>query len=504
MSLSPTRPFLRPGAAAGRLSMYRLTVLLLLAVTAWSFLLSLAGALYYSPADLAALLAVTVSVTLVSSRVMGLLLRTRPHTESSVITALILFFLFWPSTAAQDLTAAAVAAAAATVSKYLLAWRRRHIFNPAALGAFTAVLVGLPGPAWWVAAPLMLVAVLPAAALLLWRTRLAGTAAVFAATALAGSALQFQLNGTGFAAGLWTALASFPVVFLAGFMLTEPLTLPPRRSQRLVTAGLVGVLFCLPLQLGPVHMSPELALLIGNAVAFGFGQRGAVTLRLAENRTLTPTARELVFEPARPVRFSPGQYMELSLPHAPVDGRGSRRTFSISTGPGGRIGFGLRVQDPPSTFKAALLRLAPGATVTGTAVGGDFTPPKSRKPLLLIASGIGITPFIGWLRSGALSGRDVVLVYSVASAEEAAYAPELRAAAAGGGLRVLIFCREEVPGFVRAADRLPDGPGLRTLVPDVGTRAAYASGSPGAVAAARRAVRAAGGGRTVTDAFTGY
>lgn len=504
MSLSPTRPSLRPGASVGRLSMYRLTVLLLLAVTGWAFVLSLAGALYYAPADLAALLAVTLSVTLVSSRVMGLLLRTRPHTESSVITALILFLLFWPSTSAPDLTAAAVAAAAATVSKYLLAWRRRHIFNPAAVGAFTAGLLGLAGPAWWVAAPLMLIVVLPAAALLLWRTRLAGTAAVFAVTALAGSALQFQLSGAGFAAGLWTALASFPIVFLAGFMLTEPLTLPPRRVQRLLVAGLVGILFCLPLQLGPVHMSPELALLIGNAVAFGFGQRGAVTLRLAENRALTPTARELVFEPARPVRFSPGQYMELSLPHAPVDGRGSRRTFSISTAPGGRVGFGLRIQDPPSTFKAALLRLAPGATVAGTAVGGDFTPPRPGQPLLLIASGIGITPFIGWLRSGALSGRDVVLVYAVASAEEAAYAGELRAAAADGELQVLICCREDVPGFARVADRLPEGAALRSLVPDVAARAAYASGSPAAVAAARRAVRTAGGGRTVTDAFTGY
>ncbi|MCC3267876.1 FAD-dependent oxidoreductase [Arthrobacter gengyunqii] len=513
MSVSLSATSRRLDALTGRWTMYRLTVVLLLAMTAWSFVLSAAGQLFYTPAELAATAATAVASSLVASRVMGLLFRTRPQTDSSLITGLLLFFLFWPTTEGSQLLTVALAAGAATASKYLLVWRGRHIFNPAAFGAALLAVTGLNSAVWWVAAPLMLVVVLPAAALILYRNRLLPMAGVFLLASGAIIIARFLSGGEPLTTALATLLASYPVLFFAGFMLSEPLTLPPRRWQRLLEAAVVGVLFALPLNLGPVYMSPELALLLGNLLAFALAPRAGIRLRLRENRALTPTARELVFEPLRPLKFRPGQYVELSLPHASPDARGARRIFSLTTAPEKpeTVAVGLRVTEPVSSFKSTLLKLKPGAVVTGTSVAGDFLlPRRPGVPLLLVASGVGITPFMSQLRSlaargqtGAVAGAsDIVLVYAASSVEELAYAAELH----GMGIRVLVCTPTDpqISGWTWLGPGLPDAQALVQAVPDIARRAAYVSGSPGAVAAARAAVRGAGGRTIKTDAFLGY
>ena len=511
MSVSTPAPPRTLNGFLGRWTMYRLTVWLLLAVAAWSFVLSFAGVLYYTPTQLAATAATALASTLITSRVVGLLLRTRPQTDSAVITGLLLFFLFWPGTEAAQLGVVALAGAAATASKYVLAIRKRHIFNPAAVGAFVVALTGLGGAVWWVATPWMLVAVVPASALILYRNRLLPMAGVFVGTAAVILVGRFLAAGEAPADTLITVAGSYPLVFLAGFMLTEPLTLPPLRWQRLAEAAVVGVLFAVPFSLGPVAMSPELALLVGNALAFAMGQRGAVRLRLKSSRELTPTARELVFEPSRPVRFRAGQYLELAVPHFEPDSRGSRRVFSITTAPAdpGSVAVGLRVAgDGGSSFKKALLKMRPGAEVTATAVAGDFLLPRDPgKPVLMIASGIGITPFISQLRQVRNEGpgaaqRDIVLVYAAADAVELAYAQELQEL----GVRVLV-CTPSDPGvadWTWLGPNLPDAAVLQREVPDLASRVVYVSGSPRAVNAARKAVREAGGRRIRTDPFLGY
>ncbi|MCC9192939.1 oxidoreductase [Arthrobacter sp. zg-Y916] len=503
VSLSP--PTARLQRLLGKMSMYRMLVVLLLALAAWSFVLSLTGALHYTPAELAATLATSVVSTLVASRVMGLLFRTFPMTDSALITGLLLFFLFWPTTDGPELGTIALAAFAATASKYVLVWRRRHIFNPAALGAVVIGFTGLNVPVWWVAAPLMLVVVLPAALLVLYRSRLLPMAGVFVLVAAGIVGMRFAVSGEPVLDGLATAFMSYPILFFAGFMLSEPLTLPPLRWQRLAEAAVVGVLFATPLSVGPVFMSPELALLIGNLLAFAVGQRGGISLRLREARELTPTSRELIFEPARPLRFRAGQYLELSLPHPNPDGRGLRRVFSITSDPadGSTVSLGLRVSEPGSSFKTKLLALKPGARLSATSVGGDFQLPRdpSRK-LLLVASGIGITPFISQLRSAEAEGRDAVLVYAASSAAELAYAGEL----AEMDVRVLACTPEDpgVPGWKWLGPGLPDGARLREAVPDAAERTAFLAGSPSAVAYARREIRSAGVRRMHTDPFLGY
>ncbi|MHA7262646.1 FAD-dependent oxidoreductase [Arthrobacter sp. TMN-37] len=497
----------------GRIPMYRLTLYLLLLLTAAALAFSAAGLLAFTPAELTATLGTALLSTWGGTRIMALILRMRPHNESALITGLILFFIMFPTLDGPGLGGIAVAGLAAAASKFLLAVRGRHIFNPAAAGAVAATLFGVSAAGWWVANPYLLPFVLAGALVLLHRTRKFTMGAVFVVLSTAILVAGLASGGLPPLAAAQLVLTSYPVLFLVGFMLTEPLTLPPLRWQQLATAAVVAVVFAAQPSLGPVFLGPEFALVIGNAVAFLAGQRRRVRLQFAGRRDLTPTSSELVFTPAHPVRFEAGQYMELNLPHERTDGRGSRRFFSITSAPQDRdtVSFGLRVSEPGSSFKKALLGLKSGATVTGTLVGGDFRLPKDPSvPLLLAAGGIGITPFISQLRDVARRGqdRDVVLVYVVRSTGDIAYRDEL----AELGTPVVLFAPRDP-----AEDGIPlpprwryGGPGnptadqLTAEVPDLPSRRVYVSGSPLIISHLRAEVKKAGGGRVTTDAFFGY
>lgn len=308
--------------------------------------------------------------------------------------------------------------------------------------------------------------------------------------------------GMGPADSLATAITSYPIVFLAGFMLSEPLTMPPRRWQQLSVAGLVAVLFAVPFQFGPLYSTPELALLIGNLIGFLLSIRRGLPLEFVGRRQLTPTSWEFTFRPLAPVRFRPGQYLEITLPHR-ADLRGTRRIFSIVSAPEKDLVVAVKVGDPPSTFKLAMLDLVPGERLRATGIAGDFVLPRqTSEKVLLIAGGIGITPFVSQL--AAARDRDVVLIYSVRSAKEIAYASDL----ADVDARILVIAPEPPALFpdgwvYLGADRISPAL-LRVAVPDLDRRRAYVSGSAGFVAAVRRALHEAGARRVRTDLFSGY
>ena len=117
--------------------------------------------------------------------------------------------------------------------------------------------------------------------------------------------------------------------------------------------------------------------------------------------------------------------------------------FSIAAAPGdgGTVKFGIRLPEKSSSFKKALLALEPGAKVTGTSVGGDFLLPDDDSKLLLVAGGIGITPYIAQLEHLRATGatRDVAVVYAIASKDDLAYAAEL----AKAGCAVTVVSREK-------------------------------------------------------------
>ncbi len=497
-------------SVTGRVTMYRLVLIALLAVLAESIVVALLGRIAYQPLPILVSAVVAVAATVVVTRLAALVARSKPHTESSIVTGLILAFLFTPQLTVQGLAYIALAGAIAAVSKYLLAVRGRHVFNPAAVAAVVmSIAFPVAFPTWWVGAPAILPIVVVGAFVVLFRTRHLTMGVLFFVVATAVVTASYTANGSAASAALSSALVSSPIVFFAGFMLSEPLTLPPRRWQQLALAVVVGVLFGLSFHIGPVYNSYELALVVGNLLAFAVGQRRGLRLAFVGKQELGPSSWQLTFRPTHPVRFGPGQYMELSLPHSGADVRGQRRVFSIASAASDPsvVKFGFTTSTPTSTFKRALLALEPGETIAATSVGGDFTLPRDpAAKLLLVAGGIGITPFISQLQHLRATGdeRDVVLVYSVPDFEAAAYRDELAAL----GARILLVSPT-------APSALPDrwtyeGAGPLTEsqitagVPDAGERRAYVSGSPRLVRSVSQTLRRAGVRRVTTDAFSGY
>ncbi len=492
----------RIDALTGRVSMYRLATITLVIVLAQAVLFAFLGAIGPDPYAILGTLGVVLVATLGANEVAARLARVVPHRESSVITALIVTCIVLPSLTTPGLVAAAGAGVIAALSKYLIVWRGRHLLNPAATGVLIAGILGYYAGQgvgfWWIATPALLPAVAVGALLLLDRTRRLDVGLIFIGLAIVLIGVRLVVTGTAPLGAITTVLQLFPVVFLAGFMLSEPLTLPPRRWQQWLTAAVVAVAFSIPFSAGPIYTSPELALIIGNIVAFAVSRRSGFSVRLLEQRPLSPAATEWLFEPSRAVRFEAGQYLELHLPHA-ADIRGLRRTFSIASAPERaatdaepRVAIGMRMPEGGSSFKAALAALEPGTRIAVTQIAGDFVlPHDSTQPLLLLAGGIGMTPFASQLASLVARGeqRDIVVVVVPSNPDEVLYRETIEAANA----RLVVLSRDELTSDA-----------LRDAVPDLASRRAFVSGPPAVVAAARTALRRAGAKRVQTDYFAGY
>lgn len=510
-------------AVLGRVSMYRLVLLSLGALAAIALVLSFFGLVAPTALELivalVVLAAVCVAVDAGAQRILGLPWRL----ESSLITAHILLFVLRPTLDPAGVAGIALAGAVASLSKYVIAWQGRHILNPAAVGATVLTLVSLAVPAlgtpsWWVGTPAMAAPVIVLGVAILWRTEKLRVVGVFLVTAVAIAVLrtsaQYQAAGAPADIGtiFWPILWSSPFLFLGAFMLSEPLTLPPRRWQQFTVAGVVGVLAGWPIDLGAISLGQERALLVGNLVAFAFAVRSAVRLTLESRVDLTPTVRELTFRARRRLAFVPGQYLEIEVPHRHPDARGTRREFSIASAPEDlpivKVAFreatGPGVP-PQSSFKRALALVEPGSALPVTGVWGDFVLPKrTMAPVLMVAAGIGVTPFVSQLRHMHAAGedRDIVLVYVASESSELVYRAELEAT----GVPVLVFTRDRPADLPRhwmwAQGVRLDADGLMRVVPDLSARHAYISGPPGLIADLAPALERA---RSITtDAFSGY
>jgi ferredoxin-NADP reductase len=508
----------------GQVSMYRLVTLalaaLVLVTMAYAGLGSLGEGLFTLGGQVVSLVVLLVA-TVASTWALARLWRVPPHLESSVITALLLYFLFLPQTDVGKLGWMALAGVLASLSKFALAWRGRHVLNPAAAGAFAVYLVqsvlsvdptGRVGASWWIASADLLPWVAVVSLVVLHRIGRLLLAVVF--VVVAGALVVMGLSSFGQSVGdaAVTAIQTSPLIFLAAFMLSEPLTLPPRRYQQIVVALVAAVVYAYPLAILVVTDAPPLfgigdqwqvaALLIGNVVAFGFARRAGIRLELREHRERAHGVHELVFASDRRHAFAPGQYAELHVPHAGPDRRGVRRMFSISSPPrsDGTMTFALRVPEQASSFKRALVQLPTGATVRSTGVVGDFLLPRDTAvPVVLVAGGIGVTPFLSQLRSAP--DRDAVLVYGVPAGDDVAFADELSTA------RVVLVA-PTAPAHLPESWTWIEGAGVTAdvvaqAVPDLAARRAYVSGPPAMVTPVARSLRKRCRG-VRTDHFTGY
>lgn len=390
-----------------RTTMYRVVLYVLTGITVAAFVLSCAHIIPPLPVELMLSLLTIGAAALLMHALLARLTGAPANIESSFITAFILFLILTPAQSLAGLLTNAAIAASAMALKYLVVYRKRHLFNPAALALLITGALGYAGVEWWVGSRYLLPVVCIAALLVVakirrWEIFLTYICASTAITVIASFGSEMPL------AVLTHHFLSWPTVFFAGIMLTEPLGLPSTRRLQYAFACIVAALSSIPWHIGSVYATPELALILGNLFTFVVDRPERFMLTFRERIAVGAGAFEYRFAAPHTSLHMAGQYLEWTLPHTTPDTRGIRRYFTIVSAPGTpELAFAVRHIDKQSSFKQALAALVPGAVMYATQRAGDFTVRKGTPHHVWIAGGIGITPFMSMMRDAAARSEHI-------------------------------------------------------------------------------------------------
>lgn len=143
----------------------------------------------------------------------------------------------------------------------------------------------------------------------------------------------------------------------------------------------------------------------------------------------TVAERTVAFQFEKPAgfEFKPGQAIDLFLPAGPGQTEAQGHAFSIVSAPHEPdLVIATRIRD--SQYKRTLNAMEPGSGVEIDGPFGSLTLHKNAaRAAVLVAGGIGITPFMSVLRNAASQPgtRALVLIYSNRRPEDTAFLAEL-------------------------------------------------------------------------------
>ena len=162
----------------------------------------------------------------------------------------------------------------------------------------------------------------------------------------------------------------------------------------------------------------------------------------------------------------------------------------------------------PSAFKRAVARLPLGAKVEIDSVAGTFLLPReNRSPLVFLAGGVGITPFLSMLE--ALKSRklrqSVLLLYANRNRARTVFFQELQELAERHRKIKIIFVMSRDSRWSGERGRINE-PLLRKYVKDFKTPWFYVCGKPQMTGSLSVILLKLGvpGARIKTEEFTGY
>lgn len=130
-------------------------------------------------------------------------------------------------------------------------------------------------------------------------------------------------------------------------------------------------------------------------------------LRFMQKNQVEPGVYSFIFDPEQQIHWQPGQYMHYVLPHPDADDRGTERWFTVSAAPyeDHPMLTTRMTNDKGSSFKKALMQLQPGDEVEADEPKGSFVLKEGDHKHVLIAGGIGITPYRSMLAELAHEGK---------------------------------------------------------------------------------------------------
>ena len=498
-----------------RITMYRLVLYYLVLLVVVAIALSFFGLLPFQPLDLLGAVSLLIFVCWIANSAFAKVFHVPANTESFYITALILALITTPRPLSRYLSAGPGpllwVGVFAMASKYILAIRRKHIFNPAAFAVALTAFTLNQEASWWVGTLAMMPVVLLGGLLVARKIARSDLILSFLAVSFAVVLGAGPAKGPGVVSAAGRLLADTPILFFAFVMLTEPSTTPPSRSHRIAYGALVGFLFAPFLHFGRLYLTPELALLVGNVFSYLVSPKVRYLLKLTASTQIAPDIYDLRFTSDRTLRFRPGQYLEWTLGHPRPDSRGNRRYFTIASSPDEReTRIGVKFYPDASSFKRALLGMRPGDGIVASQLAGEFVLPTSRQEkLVFMAGGIGITPFRSMIKYllDNKEKRPVTVFYSNRTAPEIVYADVLEEARTQLGIEtVYTLTGPNSPPDWRGETRRVDAEMIAKTVPDYGERTFYLSGPRSLVVGFEEVLRNIGipKRRIKTDFFPGY
>src|SRR3989344_2323230 len=487
------------------ISMYRLMLYYLIFLVASAAILSAFGILPYDATDILRGTAHLLIVCFLTNLFFSKILKAPYNPESTLITSLILSLIMGPGYIDyRSYLLFTVAGVIAIASKYILAWKGRHIFNPAAFGAVAAALILNQGASWWVGGEWMMLPILLGGFLILRKVKRFTMVLIFTL----GFLLPAITTGVGKSEYLQDILAfltTSPILFFSFVMLIEPQTSPYKSLNQVLYGILVAVGFYMLASFG-IFYPLEASLLIGNIFAYlaNGSFRKILTLK-----SITKESGDILsfnFQNLG-VKFEPGQFLEWTLAHKNPDSRGVRRFFTIASSPTeDEIILASRFADKSSSFKEALKSLRTGDQIIGSNLAGEFTLPSDaskklaftseRRKLCFIAGGIGITPFRSMAKYliDKKEARDIVLLFSNKTEKDIIFRDVFEKAGWKN-----IYVNTDIDGYI-------DEELIKSKVPDYKDRHFYLSGPPSMVDAFADLLDKMGipGNQIRTDFFPGY
>jgi benzoate/toluate 1,2-dioxygenase reductase component len=137
----------------------------------------------------------------------------------------------------------------------------------------------------------------------------------------------------------------------------------------------------------------------------------SIATRLVAVQRLSDSSIALSLETSSPLAFLPGQYANVTVP-----GTDQVRSYSFSSAPGGTA-LSFLVRDIPLGVMSRFLRhqAVPGTPIAMVGPSGSFYLRDIKRPLLFLAGGTGLAPFLSMLGKMSDIGctQPVHLIYGV-------------------------------------------------------------------------------------------
>jgi ferredoxin-NADP reductase/Na+-translocating ferredoxin:NAD+ oxidoreductase RnfD subunit len=495
--------------------MYRLTLYYLIFLIGSALALSFLGILKYSPLDILVNSFLAVIVCYAANSVFAKIFKAVTNIESVFITALILALII-PVLYPLNIEFIIGASVLAMAAKYLLTVEKRHLFNPAAVSvAAIALLSPEHSATWWIGTPVMLPFVMVGGIILMRKIKRESMILKFLVAYLLIIAAGAFITGGSISAifSKWQLTTFHSALFFFMFvMLTEPLTSPTTEKLRGFYAYIVAFLYATPaLNILGISFTPEISLVLGNAFSYFINPNYRLALLLKHKLQLSFDTYEFAFEKQKDFKFTPGQYMEWTLPHKNADSRGNRRYFSISSSPTeNEIAMTVKFYNPSSSYKKELVSLSSGSKIIATQVAGDFVLPKNLKQqFVFIAGGVGIAPFrsmIQYVVDKNLS-VDIILLFTNRTVNDILYYDIFEKARSNGVKTIYnLTDMQNLPQDWRGSSGYITDKKIMELIPDYKKRIYYLSGPQLMVQNFEDALKTAGVNSTQikTDFFPGY